>query len=222
MRHQPGTFSLGQWYGVPVRMHWLAPIGALVLAGISRAWWGAPCLLILTLVHELGHAYFVRRYEHEVIRVDLQFMHGLCCYAGHTTDYERAVIAWGGVLFQAPFLLVALALSTLPVQSSILAGVIWAFGVFNLFSIIFNLLPIAPLDGHRAWELVPMLQASMRTQRAPKKKPRKKKTPKKSPAPRVPVYVPEDPHAAVDDESKALVDQVLGEALKKAREKRED
>src|SRR5688572_21328022 len=102
-----GFVNLGVWRRVPVRMHWTAPVGAFVFGGLqfAPAVWFA--FLALVLVHELGHAYLVRRYGHHVMAIDVTGFGGLCRWFGSATTHERAAIAWGGVGAQALLLLVA-------------------------------------------------------------------------------------------------------------------
>ena len=67
---------------------------------------------------------------------------------------QRVVIAWGGVLAQAALCVVATALLALhlPLHDS-LQDMLVTFASSNVAIAAFNLLPIAPLDGHLAWRL---------------------------------------------------------------------
>src|SRR5690606_27679364 len=87
--------------GILIRVHWSMPLGALIFSGfrLAPAFWLA--FFLLVLLHELGHAFFVRRYRHHVLSIDVTGFGGLCRWSGYASPYQRAVIAWGGVLAQA-------------------------------------------------------------------------------------------------------------------------
>jgi Zn-dependent protease len=153
---QDGYWTLGRFRGVPLRMHVLTPLGALLFSGFRvepGAWIG---FLLLVLLHEIGHAIVVARYGLRVSGIDLQVYGGVCRWSGPATDWQRSVIAWGGVLAQAALL----------VLTVLLLGVTGAprteFGrelasVFvgtNLWLIALNLAPFPPLDGAEAWKIV--------------------------------------------------------------------
>ena len=122
-----------------------ANVGAMLLAFIA-----------LVLVHELGHAWFVRRLGHRALSVEVMGFGGLCQWDGRgSTQLDRAVIAWGGVVFQALLLLVTLTIDWLfgPPSALWQAQVLAAFTTTNLWLIGLNLLPIGPLDGSEAWKV---------------------------------------------------------------------
>jgi Zn-dependent protease len=150
-----GSVQLGRWWGIPVRFHWTLPIGMLVLTRfrVMPVAWAS--IASLVLVHELGHAWFVRRYRARVESVQLNAFGGLCTYSGEVDEVESSIIAWGGVLAQA----IVLALTSLLVaifgqpHDPRLAEVTFAFTEANLWMMGLNLLPVPPLDGHLAWRL---------------------------------------------------------------------
>ena len=103
-----GYLTLGSPGGVPVRVHWTAPLGAVVLSGLSwrpGAWLG---FLVLILAHELGHAALVKLNRLQVVEVMIHAIGGECRWYGNATEVQRSVVAWGGVLAQALLLVVAL------------------------------------------------------------------------------------------------------------------
>lgn len=160
-----GYWSPGSIRGIPVRVHWTTPIGAFFFTGWSLeplAWAG---FVVLILVHELGHAALMRRYGHRVQGIDVTGWGGVCRGVGAFTPWQRAVVAWGGVLAQAGLLLVALGALALLGQggaSAVLAPVLVGM---NLRLIAFNLLPLPPLDGAEAWPLLPMAWRRWRSAR---------------------------------------------------------
>jgi Zn-dependent protease len=162
-----GYLTLARWRGTPIRAHWSMPLGALVFGGFSfaPAFWVA--FFVLVLVHELGHAVLARRYGARVLSVDVTGFGGLCRWSGVVSDYERAKIAWGGVLAQAVLLVAALAvLATLGRPTSVIgAQLVSAFVTTNLLIMGLNLLPLRPLDGKEAWLLASDLLARWRGRR---------------------------------------------------------
>jgi Zn-dependent protease len=143
---------------VPIYVHWTVFAICIFLLGaglrhIVAAALGMTCYLTILVVHELGHqvAATLRRYT--VDRIEIYPFHGVCKLEEAEYPLDAAVIAWGGVLAQF-----ALALP--------LAGFVFAFG-YTGFGVIdlplailgfvspafalFNLLPVAPLDGKVAW-----------------------------------------------------------------------
>jgi Zn-dependent protease len=150
-----GYFQLGRWRGVPVRVHWTLPLGALFFGGmrfVPAFWIG---FFVLVLIHELGHAALVKRFGHAVLAVDITGFGGLCRWRGYATERQRSIIAWGGVVAQAVALVATLLLLAIfgwP-HSWFLAQLANVFVYTNLWLIGFNLLPIPPFDGAQAWAL---------------------------------------------------------------------
>jgi len=161
-----GLRALKLWHGfdyrgTPVYVHWsmtlllaYAAVGAL-LAGLPALVAGAAYFGVL-LVHEAGHAELARRLGYEVYRIELHTVIGLCYLEQPRTRQDDALIAWGGVLAQAGILVPCLVLRELLGQTSFPSlNVALVFGVyFNGFTMLMNLVPIAPLDGHKAWRLL--------------------------------------------------------------------
>ena len=155
-----GSVQLGRWWGIPVRFHWTLPIGMLVLTRfrVMPVAWAS--IASLVLVHELGHAWFVRRYRARVESVQLNAFGGLCTYSGEVDEVESSIIAWGGVLAQSVLLVLALLLlQVIPfARHSLFAlelfdTLVWT----NLIIIGINLLPLPGFDGALAWKLPGML-----------------------------------------------------------------
>lgn len=155
-----GALTIGKWQGVPIRVHWSAPVAAFLMGRFQwvPAFWAGFFLLIL--LHELGHAWVVKRARAKVIDVVVHGMGGECAWTGRATAVERACIAWGGVWAQMIALAVAgiyLAIAGNP-ETREAAQFADVFTRANLWLIAFNLIPIAPLDGKEAWRLVPLLK----------------------------------------------------------------
>lgn len=151
----PGSFVVARLRGIPIRLHWTLPLSALLVGRLRfapGAWLG---LLLVVLVHELGHAALVRRYGFEVEAVELLAWGGECRFTGRPTRWQESVIAWGGVLAQALLLPVGYFLAP-RIPNEFAAEVLASFGHSSLLLIAMNLCPVPPLDGSRAWRLVGM------------------------------------------------------------------
>ncbi|MBN2193963.1 MAG: hypothetical protein JW751_14200 [Polyangiaceae bacterium] len=159
-----GYLTVASVRGVPLRLHWSTALGALLFGGLSfapAAWFA---FLVLVVLHEFGHALVVWRLRHRVVSIDVTGFGGLCRWSGLATPSERALIAWGGVLAQSVLLVAALALALLGVWGTVPFGAELAhtFVWTNLWLIILNLLPFAPLDGAEAWRLLSELKSLRR------------------------------------------------------------
>jgi len=151
-----------QIWGVKVFVHWsVLLIGAIILLGAVE---DAPLVFTILgayygviLLHECGHLVAAQRKGCAVWSIELYPIWGITRFAEPYSRYDHCIIAWGGVVAQA---LVAVPLlvwvevfgyTRFQVVNAILA----IFGFFSLSTIVFNLLPIRPLDGAIAWGLFP-------------------------------------------------------------------
>jgi len=210
-----GFLVIGRWRQMLFRVHWATP---LVLFAVGRfrfvpVFWAT--FLLLTLVHELGHAAVVRWIRAKVIAIDFIPMGGLCHWAGDASAIQRACIAWGGVWAQLVVLAVALGwqgVFGLP-ESSAGMQVLDACIGGNLWAMAFNLLPIRPLDGHLAWGLFPLLVARVRTRGARRRREAMRTNLEEL---RRRDLVEEDMLSAPPADAKALVDSFLEDVKGKA------
>jgi membrane-associated protease RseP (regulator of RpoE activity) len=150
--------------GVPVYAHWsVLVIGALVLIGaIERpsetiAAWTSYFAVIL--IHECGHMVLAQRKGHKVFSIELYPILGFVRYQEPWSRYDRALIAWGGVAAQA---LVAVPIVTWTsifgfTRSDAVNVAMGILGYYSLLIAALNLVPAPPLDGARAWYLIPEL-----------------------------------------------------------------
>ena len=151
-----GSLTVARLRGIPIRLHWTIPLGALVFSGFRFApgfWTG---FFLLVLIHELGHAALVRAFRLRVEGIDITGFGGLCHWSGRATPTQRGAIAWGGVLAQAVVLAVTfagLALVGRP-RTPFVAELVSVFTFTNLWLMAINLLPVPPLDGYEAWKLL--------------------------------------------------------------------
>lgn len=235
---QTGYLTLGRVRGALVRMHWSAFALALLLgysrhASIWTSLLGSFFVLALILAHEFGHAFMVWRYRHTVHSVDVFAFHGWCRWSGHPSPYERAMIAWGGIFAQLALLAMAM-LTTFFVDRPgiVFLAIGHVFVWTNLYLIGINLIPIAPLDGHEAWKLVPLLrqrgprQFHMDDQpndgrRSGKAEPPRKTKPRRRPSLRL-LTPPPGAEPPVSPSSQKIADDVIRDAIERSRRKFEE
>lgn len=165
-----GFFKLGTWRNVPLFFHWTlllwvpfywSRFGSLFWAVVTFAAYTA-----LVLIHEMGHALVANWRGLPVFAMRLHVLGGECEHAAAGREKDSVWVAWGGVLAQLCVLVAALAAkyatAGLHVQSELLEALFFVFINANLFTIAFNLIPVAPLDGYRAWRAIPLLWAKLR------------------------------------------------------------
>jgi Zn-dependent protease len=153
------SFLLGRVRGIPVRIHWSAPFGALFFGGLSLS--GALAWLVLILAHEAGHAVLAWRLGSGVIGLSVHAFGGECQWVPGTKRWSQEIISWGGVLAQGALLLLVVALSAVvPLGRIIGTSAIMVLTGYNVLIIVFNLLPVGNLDGRRAWRLLGALRWS--------------------------------------------------------------
>ncbi len=158
---QDGYILLGSFREVPIRAHWVLLVALLVapffgLGTLSLA------AALLVLLHELGHAWMIRWRSLAVAGIDAHLFGGRCAYHDQwATEWDRALIAWGGVFVQVLVFIPSFIYVRLtggpsgPLEPYLNQVLIIALG-FNVLVIGVNLLPIRGLDGGTAWSIVPL------------------------------------------------------------------
>ena len=160
------SWGLGQWRGIPVSLHWTVFIGIAWFFYQTRSVLDTAVAFsgfcVLLLIHELGHAVVALWRQVEVHEIQLLFLHGNCSHEQPAYELDDVLIAWGGVAAQFVVLVIA-------VGADVLLAALWPFArlltspllhVFigtNVLIMIVNLIPVAPLDGAKAWRIVPLL-----------------------------------------------------------------
>jgi len=153
---------VAQVCGVDVYVHWsIFAIGILILAGAVRR----PALTLpgmaayvgLLIIHESGHLMVARRRGYQAFSMALYPVFGLAGFERPESRIDRALIAWGGVLAQ---IVVAIPLTLYVVllgysRFEPLNAVLAILGEYSLFAGACNLLPMRPLDGSKAWDIIP-------------------------------------------------------------------
>jgi Zn-dependent protease len=160
------SWRLGHWRGIPISLHWTVFIGipwllyqtrSVVDTGVAFF-----AFLFLLLVHELGHAAVALWRQVEVHKIQLFFLHGNCSHDLPDYELDDVLIAWGGVAAQFVVLVIALGVDVLldtlsPFARMLTSPLFQVFIATNIFIMIFNLIPVAPFDGAKAWRILPIL-----------------------------------------------------------------
>ena len=99
-------------------------------------------ILIIVLIHELGHVFFIKRYNEKIINITIFPFGGITNIEKdiNTPINEELLIASGGVIFQ---LFIYLFITFIPLTMHTKELMI----NYNTIIILFNLIPIIPLDG---------------------------------------------------------------------------
>jgi Zn-dependent protease len=141
--------------GIPIYAHVTLPIGMAIISQFRfrpSSWLG---LLVVVLVHELGHAFLLRRYQLPVLRIVVHGFGGECQSEDWITPWQRAVVAWGGVLAQLglfAFINAGASLRLWP-RAFTESDIYFVLTASNVLIAVFNLLPLRGLDGSEAWRL---------------------------------------------------------------------
>ncbi|MHB1535051.1 MAG: site-2 protease family protein [Acidimicrobiales bacterium] len=166
------TVRLGRVRGIPVGLHWsLLAIAGLLATGLARNRlpFDAPgyssaaydvaglvtavALMGAVLLHELGHAVVARRAGLGVDGITLSWMGGVTRIEGESArpGSELAVSAVGPLVsFAAGGLLALVRLIALHAGAGrLLTASLGWLAIINLVLAVFNLFPVAPLDGGR-------------------------------------------------------------------------
>jgi stage IV sporulation protein FB len=175
--------------GVDVYFHWSTfAIGGLVLVRsfpqLKVALVAIAAYLGILMIHEWGHVIAARRRRCAAWSIEIYPVYGLTQFSAPRSSFDECVIAWGGVLAQlvvaAPLVawVTVFGFSASEETNAVLA----VLGHCSVLIAILNLLPVRPLDGAKAWAIIPMLVrraiSSHRKQRlqAPAQSPKKKWT----------------------------------------------
>jgi len=159
-------YTIGHWKRVPVQLHWSA---LLVLPWYYLSTWklmeatiATVAYVMLILIHELGHAIVARWRGMRVYSITLYLFHGRCLVEEPYHEKDDIWVSWGGVAAQAAVLAMAMfasyALQTIPIPARELLEPFFSVLIsINVLTIIMNLIPMQPLDGYKAWRIVPVL-----------------------------------------------------------------
>jgi Zn-dependent protease len=166
-----GFWFLGKWRGAPLLFHWtiLLWLPWYIWKEGSVAWAIGTLLAFVALLsaHEMGHAFAARSRRLKVEAIRLYVLHGQCEYEHPYNEADDVFVAWGGVLAQFVVLVLALAgkhtcLLLWPPLAFTLEPLFSVFISVNIFLGAINLIPVSPLDGHKAWRVIPLLRERLK------------------------------------------------------------
>ncbi len=159
MKIERSGITLGTAFGARVVLSWWFFLAAILFGRESFSLAFLFSFLLLILFHELGHAIVVHSYGHRVIEINVHGLGGFCRWSGYASAHEITVIAWGGVLAQLAALVAVVLLQVVaPVVAAQLPPEVFRVFIWDSLLIMgLNLLPIEPLDGGKAWAIVPRL-----------------------------------------------------------------
>jgi Zn-dependent protease len=135
-------------------------VGLMLLSAFERPFFSLAVIasyMSILLVHESGHLLAAHHYRCHVRSIDLYPVYGITWYEEPPYQYERAVIAWGGVLAQlvvAVPIITCVELFGFTHWDAVNAALVF-LGHISLTIALFNLIPVAPLDGSKAWSIFP-------------------------------------------------------------------
>ncbi len=150
--------------GVPVYVHWSVPALAIFILGVGVERIlivGAAVVAYLAMlaIHELGHQLVAQWRGYQVNRIELNPFHARCWLDHPEGQLDASLIASGGVVAQwlvaLPFIGYRLVFGYTPYEP--INAFIAILGFLSPGVAMFNLLPVAPLDGKKAWSFFPLL-----------------------------------------------------------------
>ncbi|WP_042386604.1 site-2 protease family protein [Streptacidiphilus melanogenes] len=166
-----GSAAFGRLFGIPVRVHWSAPLLVALLAfglgGQTLPAWlpgrgngfylgagllGALLLVASLMAHELAHALVARRAGTDVDSMTLWALGGVTRIGRLTAPARELWVALAGPLTSLALAGVGIGLGFVALRGlrwDVPAALLLWSGVINLLVAVFNLLPAAPLDGGR-------------------------------------------------------------------------
>ena len=117
----------------------------LLLALLAGFFKNIIIIYFIILIHELGHIFFIKLANYQVLKVTIYPFGGLTTIKKlvNSSINSEIIIAFGGILFQALSLFIFLI-----INRDIYAYSSQLFIKYNIILIGFNLIPINPLDGH--------------------------------------------------------------------------
>ncbi len=103
-------------------------------------------IFFICLFHELGHIFFIKLFKYQIINIEI------LPFGGYTNIYKKInssitkdiIISIGGILFQLLLFIILIIL-----HNNINIITYELFIKYNLTILIFNLIPIIPLDGSK-------------------------------------------------------------------------
>jgi Zn-dependent protease len=160
MNPEPGTYTLGRLFGIPIRasgsfLYVAGLLGLFAILGSSGHGLEQAVLLALLLVslvlHELGHALVAQRFGVRVLDIKLWHLGGMARMSEipETPRVEATIAAAGPAVNIGLALAASPLLLTGPALGASGLGIVTSFIGMNLLLGVLNLLPAFPMDGGR-------------------------------------------------------------------------
>jgi len=151
--------------GVPIRLHWSFPLGAVLPATfigfhLLQAIYLAIGYVLLIGIHEAGHAIAARLCRLDVLRVDITGFGGMCWTEAPHSPGRAFWVFSGGLVAQALLLVATSALVSLlgNPRTLFLNCLVLMFTVVNFIILVPNAIPFGnddhPTDGYILWKLI--------------------------------------------------------------------
>lgn len=108
-------------------------------------------VFFICLVHEFGHVIFIKLYGYEVQKIEILPFGGITYINKkiNSSIDKDIIISFGGIIIQLLFLIILFLF-----KNNISINNYYLFNYYNFVIIVFNLLPIIPLDGSKLINLV--------------------------------------------------------------------
>ncbi|MFC4877234.1 site-2 protease family protein [Microbulbifer halophilus] len=148
--------------GVPVFIHWslsvpLVLIAVLAVSEISMLIVAISILMVM-LIHEIGHMWFASKLGLRSVRISLYLLHGQFSFEKADNDYHNCLVSWGGVAAQAIVFIPCIAIfslysASLPWYVNVPLMIL---GYINALIAVVNMAPAMGLDGEECWKSIPL------------------------------------------------------------------
>jgi len=134
--------------GVPVFCHWTVVFVMAVVSFLNdfkpaESLLACMAYIVLILIHELGHLFFLQRAGLQVFAISISGMGGACYSTVPAAKADALLVYSGGVIFQFILFFLSLGLVSFleePIHF-LLSPILIIFIHFNLFLILTNLFP---------------------------------------------------------------------------------
>lgn len=120
----------------------------ILIAFLSGLFKDTICLFIIIIIHELGHIFFSLKFGWNIKKVDLTICGGFITYEDVIDKpfKEEFIIATAGFLFQFLLYVILILLRKINVIDD---DTLFILNKYNISILLFNLIPIYPLDGSK-------------------------------------------------------------------------
>lgn len=108
-------------------------------------------IFFICIIHELGHIFFIKLFKYKIIKIEIYPFGGYTLIEKNINSNinKDIIISFGGVIFQTILLILLYLFKNM---FNIITYNL--FIKYNLIIILFNLIPIIPLDGNRILNLI--------------------------------------------------------------------